>query len=137
MRAILGPTTFMIFADVLNVLALLLPIVIALLGIVVAIEETKATTKTQKILWRAGLLCLGLITTAIIVVQQNVAANDAQQLEKTNIQLAIKPLNTRIDKLIATINVLANKPFAESKRWPALFEHRFAFYKWKLCRVVG
>jgi flavin reductase (DIM6/NTAB) family NADH-FMN oxidoreductase RutF len=23
------------------------------------------------------------------------------------------------------------------QRWPALFEHRFAFYKWKLCRVVG
>jgi transposase len=23
------------------------------------------------------------------------------------------------------------------ERWPALFEHRFAFYKWKLCRVVG
>jgi hypothetical protein len=26
---------------------------------------------------------------------------------------------------------------SDYQRWPALFEHRFAFYKWKLCRVVG
>jgi hypothetical protein len=89
--------------DILNLAAVALPTILAVVGIVVSIEEIKTKSKLAKAVWWGGLLIFGVCTSAIVGWQQSESGKQA----KHDAAEATAPLNSKLDALSAQLRALA------------------------------
>lgn len=93
--------------DFLNLAAVALPTILAVVGILVSIEEIKTKSKRGKALWWGGLFVLGLGTSIIVFWQQSYATKEAREQTEQDAMTATAPLIAKLDSLSGQLRTLS------------------------------